>query len=544
MLRKRQLLALGFAALAIAARVPFLVSGKIPFDSDEAVEGLMAIHVLHGELPAFLWGQAFKGIPEVYGAAAAFAVFGPGVGALKSVTLLLFAAYVGANFVLLDRIASRAIATGASVLLILCPPALVLWSLCASAEYVIVMLLGTAWLLLCRVETDAAPRGRRMFLVGLVLGLGLWVHQLFVIYAVPVLLIFAMRRRIWEHPSLRALNAGALLVAGLASVYGVLALIAFFTSGITLHIGTVTLTATAPQKMLRIAAGVAALAILLQLGSRSSRKQAGSAARRCWPGAVGFAIGYLPALLYSMFVEPARAPARVANLRDLLAAAPDIFGNIVPILAGFKIATTERLEIPWIAAIPVAAALGVYLWSERVRIARAFFPTFVVFVPLLFIAGGVYLDTLSYRYLIPWYAGLSVAAATGSLLIASHFRSRAGQRMAYMALIGAIACVHVWQQRLWYEKLTPDTASRATIDCLTRAGIRGGFADYWTSYKLTFLSNEALIVAPATGVDRYPAYTEFVHGLPSAARIDDAAACASRPQLPGPIPGVGNPTPR
>jgi hypothetical protein len=54
------------AALAVAARLPFLISGKIPFDSDEAVEGLMARHLLNGELPAFLWGQAFKGVPEVY----------------------------------------------------------------------------------------------------------------------------------------------------------------------------------------------------------------------------------------------------------------------------------------------------------------------------------------------------------------------------------------------------------------------------------------------------------------------------------------------
>ena len=77
-MRNRRLLALLFAGIAVAARLPFLVSGKIPFDSDEAVEGLMALHVLKGELPAFFWGQAFKGVPEVYAAAGAFAVFGDG----------------------------------------------------------------------------------------------------------------------------------------------------------------------------------------------------------------------------------------------------------------------------------------------------------------------------------------------------------------------------------------------------------------------------------------------------------------------------------
>ena len=109
-MRKRQLLALLFAALAVAARLPFLITGKIPFDSDEAVEGLMARHVLNGELPAFFWGQAFKGVPEVYASAGAFALFGSSVAVLKGVTLAFFAVYVALNFVLLDRIASRWVA--------------------------------------------------------------------------------------------------------------------------------------------------------------------------------------------------------------------------------------------------------------------------------------------------------------------------------------------------------------------------------------------------------------------------------------------------
>jgi hypothetical protein len=102
----------------------------------------MALHVLKGELPAFFWGQAFKGVPEVYAAAAAFAIFGPSVIVLKSITLLFFASYVALNFVLLDRIGTRSVATAASLLLILSPPALVHWSLSASAECVVVMLLG------------------------------------------------------------------------------------------------------------------------------------------------------------------------------------------------------------------------------------------------------------------------------------------------------------------------------------------------------------------------------------------------------------------
>jgi hypothetical protein len=87
--------------------------------------------------------------------------------------------------------------------------------------------------------------------------------------------------------------------------------------------------------------------------------------------------------------------------------------------------------------------------------------------------------------------------------------------------VGTIVAVHAWQQVLWYQGLGTDTESIATLDCLRRADIRGGYADYWTSYKLTFLSNEDIIIAPTNGVDRYPKYTAFVRSLPPAARADE-----------------------
>jgi hypothetical protein len=121
--------------------------------------------------------------------------------------------------------------------------------------------------------------------------------------------------------------------------------------------------------------------------------------------------------------------------------------------------------------------------------------------------------------LIPWYAGLSVAWAAGTLTLAQHRKAGA------LVIVCAILAVHVWQQAIWYQKLTPDTQSVATIDCLRRLGIKGGFAEYWTSYKLTFLAEEEIIIAPSDGVDRYPKYTELVRSLPSQLRIENAPQC-------------------
>jgi hypothetical protein len=537
-LRNRQLLALLFAALTVAARLPFLITGKIPFDSDEAVEGLMARHVLSGELPAFFWGQAFKGVPEVYASAGAFALFGSSVAVLKGVTLAFFAAYVALNFLLLDRIASRWVAAAACVLLIAAPPALVFWSLDASAEYVLIMLLGTALLLLLcptvrlkadttdvEPSTEAEPtelkaQPPRLFMVGLVVGIGLWVHQLFIVYLIPLGILFAWRSGRPQLRKLGTLNRFALGIGAIAMLYLVLGIIAFMSGGFAVQIGSVAVSATAPQKMARIAIGIFALAAIIQLASTSTRAQIRDALRRYWPLAAGALTGYSPVLLFSILVEPARSPARVANLRQLLDAVPDMLGNIIPILAGFKIATTERLPLPLVAVIPGAAALAAFLWFARRRMTTDFFALFVVFFPLLFLASGAYLDTQSYRYFIPWYAGVAVAWAVGGLTLAR------GRKAVATAIVAAIVIVHVWQQAIWYQKLQPDTQSFAMVDCLKRRGIRGGFAEYWTAYKLTFVAQEAIIIAPTDGVDRYPRYTEYVRTLPAHERINvENVAC-------------------
>jgi hypothetical protein len=71
------------------------------------------------------------------------------------------------------------------------------------------------------------------------------------------------------------------------------------------------------------------------------------------------------------------------------------------------------------------------------------------------------------------------------------------------------------EQRAWYRELAPDTQAAAVISCMDRHGLRTAFADYWISYKVTFLTRERVVVAPNNGVDRYPPYTALVRAEPS-----------------------------
>ena len=93
-MRERRLLQLVLAAAIVAGlalRAWLLANSLGTLDADEAVWGLMARHVLDGEVSTFYWGQPYGGTLEVFLTAPLFAVFGSSTLALKLVPAALFA---------------------------------------------------------------------------------------------------------------------------------------------------------------------------------------------------------------------------------------------------------------------------------------------------------------------------------------------------------------------------------------------------------------------------------------------------------------------
>ena len=124
---------------------------------------------------------------------------------------------------------------------------------------------------------------------------------------------------------------------------------------------------------------------------------------------------------------------------------------------------------------------------------------------------------------MPMHAALPVVYAVG---IDRAFRTN---RIAGVALLTSLLALFVVQQADWYRRLEPDRESQAIINCLDRIGVRAAYADYWVSYKVTFLSGERVIVAPNNGADRYPPYTAIVRAQPAAPTIERLPSGAWRP---------------
>jgi hypothetical protein len=515
----RQLLLI--AALVILVRAPFLIQGERFFDSDEAVEGLMARHVLAGEFPAFVWGQRYKGVPEVYLAAAVFAVTGSNVVALKSVTLACFALFVCLQFVLVRRLFSGAIAWLSTAFLIAGPPSLVFWSLSASAEIVMTMLAGTVMCLGVDVWRRTGSRPALMAACAAV-GFGLWVHQYIVYYVVALGLAIwhGLPRRdrllsqFLEHRgSSRWVHLLTIVLTAAGVLYVALGTLAFITGGFDIVVLDREVGVRHAQKLwyiafafLLLAGGIRLLSVMTRAGART--------VSLVWGAAAAFAVGHAPALA-ARATGGGAPPIGRTDLAGVAAAISPLARDIVPIVTGFKSPDTGWLGAPvWIGLVLVFALVA-SLAALRERPFTPFFHYLLLTTPVVFLFSGAFVDAQSYRYLMPAWGALAVVVGTGVWW--TFQRSRVAGTAAFLAVLTLFSL----QQRSWYRQLPDDVQSRALIACLERAGVRVASADYWLSYKLTFLSDERLIVAPDGTVDRYPPYTDQVRSHPEAPRIPD-----------------------
>ena len=140
--------------LAVLLRLWFLHSSMGAADSDEAVVGLMARHMGHGEFTTFFWGQSYGGTLEIGLVAALFKVVGSSQFALKIVPLALCSLAAFLLWRIGLRLVSAHVARLAACLFLVYPGAFVWFSMKERGFYWVTLCLELT-ALLCALSLAA-----------------------------------------------------------------------------------------------------------------------------------------------------------------------------------------------------------------------------------------------------------------------------------------------------------------------------------------------------------------------------------------------------
>lgn len=222
------------AVFAAAAAVRLFMSALAYASTfDTSTVGLMAVHILRGETPAFYYGQSYMGALEAYVAALFFAFFGVSDFVLSFSPIFFSVLWVGATYLLFRELFDARAGTVAA-LCVAVPGWETLWyGIGSYGGYPAAFFFGTMalWLAarmafrdLGRLVTWAHAAG-----LGLCAALGVWTHYLagaYLLTGAVLLLVRLARDRFRPRLLLPCAAAGAIAVVGLVP-----ALVSFGTYG-------------------------------------------------------------------------------------------------------------------------------------------------------------------------------------------------------------------------------------------------------------------------------------------------------------------------
>jgi hypothetical protein len=186
------LAASGLSLLLLVGRIPKTLHAVDYFSADNAIVGLMALHISQGiHLPLYFYGQGYMGAGEAYLLALFFSIFGPSIQVMTLLNTGLYLIALLLNSILIRRFAGGGLAGMSLLLAALAPPFFTDVTLFSLGGYTAIMILGAAfWLVWTRLfilsEYVANHQYfKRFILLAILSGLGFWTWSLIWLFILP-----------------------------------------------------------------------------------------------------------------------------------------------------------------------------------------------------------------------------------------------------------------------------------------------------------------------------------------------------------------------
>jgi 4-amino-4-deoxy-L-arabinose transferase-like glycosyltransferase len=208
--------------LSAAWKFIFLIKDAVPFNADEAVVALMARHILQGERPVFFYGQAYMGSLDAWLVAAGFGLFGQQVWVIRLIQILLYCGVV-LTTVEIGVVGFKSLRAGLLAGALMAVPTVnaTLYTTASLGGYGEALLLGNLILLLTLWTGSRLSAARSLtrtwsaiFILGLLIGAGVWANGLTLVYSVPAVLY--LLTTLIREKKLTVIYTGRLFLIGLA----------------------------------------------------------------------------------------------------------------------------------------------------------------------------------------------------------------------------------------------------------------------------------------------------------------------------------------
>jgi hypothetical protein len=462
-------------ALNVLFRLPALINAN-GVHSDAAIVGLQAMHMLQGETSRFLWGAGYQGSFDAWVVAAFFALGGP-----SPLTLMLAPLF---GHLLLCFFAWRVLegrttpwkAFVVSLPLVFTPHAINGVALYAPRQWCLTFLFAAIWLI------DSAARRWGPFRVALGLMCGafsLYLDLYGLQVLAPVIVFFLFCTFDWPR-------SWTTVTVRFAAGIGGLALGLFLVQA------------------LRNAQGASTVQTDLELTSARVQANWPLLKDTCLPWVLGAKI-FVPG--DNLYPDLWRAPAAVR--------AWQFFGAsslLVLILAAPALVLSRR--VPWV--VGRLGLLGASTAAASV---------------LGFLFSSVPYDMWAARYLAPivWLAPFGLAPMA-CLFTTRGLGAVLAPYLSVAAMGGWLSFGHYVNGPL--PRLDPRGQARDELEVanfLRSYKVEAASAQYWLSYRLTFLYEENPIVVPLTE-DRYPPYRDTFNRASRVAYLFHPSEARARPE--------------
>ncbi len=465
---------------SVLARLPALVNAR-GVNSDAAVVGLQAMHILHGEWSWFLWGAGYQASLDAALVAAAFAVTGPSALTLMVVPLIGYLVLVVLTYDVLRGAVGRGGAAVACLPLVFAPQSINGVALYAPRQWAITTTVLAVWL-------ASRARGRRAPLwlagSGFVAGFAVYL-DLFTLQMMPAVGVFALwcaftaTRGEPRVPLQRARAVGALLL-GLAAGVAVIAW----------------------SRAQPVADGAKAGLTLDKIGASWTLM-----IDQCLPYLLGVKVFVQDPVTLEHHLWPAPWPLQVIQAAAACTFAVAVCWAAVAVVG--RIGPVAVRGLGALGLIGTAASIGGFLVSTMPA------------------------DLLSARYLAPivWLAPFTLAPAAHAL----------GTRWFAVGIAPLVVAIGIggWYAYAPYVQngipvRDPRGVAQDEVvlaDALRARGIHYAAAQYWLAYRLTFLFEEDPVVVPlAVADDRYRPYRDGFAAAPVVAYVFHPSEPRVRPE--------------